>query len=118
MRVSEIHAEQHYTVIIGGIPFTGRVDAIDQTRYGVEFITYIEEMGEWKRLSPSRFAGKSLSHAQQFAKVRRYIANLPTCTPQVARPPLNQPWPAHQEAIIYRQGTYFPAGDFGMTRET
>ena len=129
MKARDIQADTYYAVRVGRITFTGRVDAIMEPVHNWLSPRYVVFLCEpdlrlWRTLPPSSIlyetrppeqmaAITEAKHAmwregfRQRVAVRKATAGVAS---NIERPP-------HQESVICRQGTRFPAGDFGITRE-
>ena len=129
MNAADIQADTYYAVRLGRITFTGRVDAIMEPVHDWLSPRYVVFLCEpdlrlWRTLPPSSIlyetrppeqmaAIADAKHAMWREGFRERMAVRKAAAGRAAdieRPP-------HREPIISRQGTRFPAGDFGITRE-
>ena len=129
MKSADIQADTYYAVRLGRITFTGRVDAIMEPVHDWLSPRYVVFLCEpdlrlWRTLPPSSILYETRPPEQMAAiadakhtawresfrqrvAVRKATAGVAS---NIERPP-------HHESVIRRQGTRFPAGDYGITRE-
>jgi hypothetical protein len=128
MKPEDIKHDAHYAVRIGGIPFTGRVDAFQSPKLkwlAPTFVTFICEWKAWKALPPSAFLYKCRPPAEfEAIQTKKHTAwkegfqqRLATQEATGRLAPARVAQAENREAIIHRQGSVFHAGDHGITRE-
>jgi len=116
-----------YAVRLGVVIETARVDALPEpprAYYAQKAVCWVPALGVWRELPVSSLLYESVSPEQRAAieqekesKSRQRIrAMLDDINLRMQSAPV-RPRPPITEPIIARQGSYFHAGDYGITRE-
>ena len=127
MRSSDITVERHYIVRLGMWTELARVDAVTERtvlgRQSDVYVAWVYGLRQYRPLPASSFLHPSVSpvehaairaksHHEARAAIREQVAQQQAVTDAS---PLRVTEPITGQ--IHRQGSVFPAGDYGITRE-